>query len=165
MRASKKDVTFQGNACRVGRLDPLSALRIIALLQSAQLAAFRKFAPSRANGNEPAKAETPTVSQVEEMIAMGWALASSELSEEQLLGVQHKCLVSCEAKSAKSNMYERVIADDGRWVQEEVSDNLQLVNFLIVETLKYNLTSFFLDGASEPVKAGTHASAPSAPRT
>jgi hypothetical protein len=162
LRTSKKDVTFQGFACKVGKLDPLSALRIIALLQSAQLAAFKKFA--RSNGGEQSKVSSPpTETQVAEMIAMGWALASAELPEEQLIGVQQKCLITCEAKSAKSQMFERVMTDDGRWVQDEVADNLQLVNFLVVETLKYNLTSFFLEGASEPAKPAPQGSAPSAP--
>jgi hypothetical protein len=160
MKSLKKDVTFQGHACRVGKLDPLSALRIVSVLQSAQLSAAKKLSTSSRTVS-PSE-QQPTAAQTSELIALIWAIAGFGISEEEQRRVQQLCLITCEAKNERSGMYERVMADDGRWVQDEVADNLQLINFLVVETLKYNLTSFFLDGASEPEAKASPASVPSA---
>jgi hypothetical protein len=155
MRAPKKEVTFQNRNCRVGKLDPLSALWIVSILQSAQLVASKKLTLS-SNGGGVDTSSTPsgppTVDQVGDMIAVSWAMAGLGLQEDEQRRAQQLCLATCEVKSGTSNMFEPVITADGRWVQDDVADNLKLVNFLVIETLKYNLTSFFLEGASEAAR-------------
>jgi hypothetical protein len=153
MRAPKKELTFQMRSCRVGKIDVLSALWVINVLQSAQLVAAKKLTFSSSGGGNTGEASiAPTTPQVEDMIAVSWAMAGLGASEEEQRRVQQLCLATCEVKSGTSGMFEPVITADGRWVQDDVADNLKLVNFLVIETLKYNLTSFFLEGASEAAR-------------
>jgi hypothetical protein len=148
MRPKTKELKIGEYQCRIGKLDACSAAWILSVLM-AVVADQRRRQPQPAEAGAP---EPPNDAAAREEMARGvvgalWLTAGSALDRERYRDVQQGCLRACAARN-DGGLYEPIVAGDGRWSRKDIADDAPAVHRLILETLQFNLSPFFLDDAS-----------------
>jgi len=149
MRPKTKDLKIGDYQCRIGKLDACSAAWTLSVLMAVVADQRRRQPqPTEAAAPEP----PPDDATAREEMARGvvgalWLTAGSALDRERYRDVQQGCLRACSARN-DGGLYEPIVAGDGRWSRKDIADDALTVHRLILETLQFNLSPFFLDDAS-----------------
>lgn len=133
-REKFKDVEIEGRKFRINRFDALTGSYIASLL-------LMQILP----------------------MGMGKQLGLDNLTEgslmkkETFIELQKDCLKVCQELTNVGNVETPmfVMLPDGRWGVEGLQDETTIVLPLAIQTLVFNLSDFFQDGALEKVKVAT----------
>lgn len=165
MRPKSKDIKIAEYQCRVGKLDACSAAWILGVLMA--VVAEKRRQQAQPPADAAPDAPTPTDDAAREEMARGivgalWLTAGSALDRDRYRDVQQGCLRVCAAQN-DGGLFEPIVSSDGRWVRKDIGGDAPTVHRLILETLQFNLSPFFLDDASsaaDPSRAGDRSSGP-----
>lgn len=148
-----KVISIKEQSFQIARMSPRTAC----LIRNWLLFSFSEYMQSHLND---APTESPTMEKdpqekAENVVGLMWLLSSNFLSEETLTRVQTHCLKVCAYRDEALSGYLPVTMTDGRWAASSVMAEKDAVGVdtLITESLKFNLSPFFVEGASKEMKA------------
>lgn len=154
-----KEFTIGNQRYQIGKMTPLIASRVHNWILSgaAKLAQDQPDVPSNGNAPDASIAElSPEERQAraDAIVAGTWVMASTLFSEELCEKVQMHCLLQCSQFAPGDNGDAPpvpIISANGRWAVKSLEQDALAVNQLILASLKFNISPFFLAGISNSV--------------
>lgn len=146
MNEQFKDIVIGDRRYRIKKMDALPASRIHNWILSG---ASKLAQESKDNQAEPESKLTPE-QKAEGLVVGVWIMASTLFSEELCEKTQIHCLQCCQQFPLESTEAPPtpVMMSDGRWVTQDLKTDSVTVNKLVLETLKFNISPFFLGSIS-----------------
>lgn len=146
MQILTKDVEINGQKFQIKKMTAMTGSWLSNLLVATAL----KLASGAPDAEAQPQDDLSPEERATAMIGALWLTAGSTLTEEQYARIQHKSL-SCCARHIEGGNPISVMMSDGRFADKELEQDGVMVGRLIMESLTFNLTPFFLASASSEV--------------
>jgi len=167
MRAKTKDVAIGDTRFQIGKMEVEYACWVLNLFMATEA---RQMMNAKPNSNGTPAPEPPPQEQTREIteeqagniVASGWVMVGADLPTESYRQIQSACLRATSMYLEDGSPMPLKMAD-GRWTAsgKRFADDLKTVNQLIIESLKFNLSPFFLEDALNAPPQTTAAGRPS----
>lgn len=109
------------------------------------MSAMFKLANSDDGAAQHEESQIDPVEKANEIVAAMWISASTVISPDTYKQIQRYCLQACNIEIGGNPV--PLVDLKGRWAAPELETNLPVVNQLIVETLQFNISPFFIESA------------------
>lgn len=149
-----KDVTIDRHRFQLGRMTPLVGSRILNVLISSSVKTISEASQSEDKTGQASFNALSSEEKARDTVATLWMLAAANTSEEIYSQLQKYSLQACAIYVGESDAPPiPVLAKNGRWADRTLEEDVKTVNKLILESLQFNLSAFFLESALSVVEA------------